>query len=141
MTAIVTVTIPKLKVFTLRANGFEKDLDRRLRILATKTANNVAREWKAISPIDTGRYRGSLQPRIRMIAGIRQAIVSTNVRSAAGFPYPRALEDSTRYHYRSTARQGQETTGHVAKVARKLTPQVRAESKKTTDEALKAMKV
>jgi len=137
----VTVTIPKLKVLAIRAAGFEKELDDALRVLSTKTANDIARHWKAISPIDTGRYRGSIQPRIRKIAGIHQAAAGTGVRSATGFPYPRALEDSTRYHYRSTARRGQPTAGHAAGVGRKLSPKVRAESKALTDKIIKKMKV
>ena len=135
----MTVTIPKLSVMQLRTAGLEAELDRLLTADAIRNSNAAATAWRAVAAVDTGWYRGSITPKVRKISGIIQAIASTNVRSANGFPYPRALEDSSRYHYRRTSRKGQQTAGQVAKVAKTLAPKVRADAKKTTGELIKTM--
>ena len=74
--------------------------------------------WKNVAAVNTGLYKGTLKMAIRPLASgrILQGSVKTFAMSRTGFPYPRALEDSTRYHYRSTRREGQRTAGKVVKM-------------------------
>ncbi len=73
--------------------------------------------WRDVAAVDTGFYKGTLKMEIKSLASNRilQGSVKTFAMSPTGFPYPRALEDSTRYHYRSTRRSGQRTAGQVIK--------------------------
>ena len=74
--------------------------------------------FKDVAAVDTGFYKGTLKMEIKKLAGGRiiQGSVKTFATSPAGFPYPRALEDSVRYHYRSTKRSGQRTAGQVSRM-------------------------
>jgi hypothetical protein len=74
--------------------------------------------WKDVAAVDTGFYKGTLKMEIKSLASgrILQGSVKTFAISPGGFPYPRALEDSVRYHYRSTRRQGRRTAGQVVKM-------------------------
>lgn len=77
----------------------------------------IASGWQGVAAVDTGRYKGNIHDEIIEIPGVLlQAKVSTNVTSPQGFPYPRALEDSERYHYRSTQRVGQKTAGKIVEM-------------------------
>ena len=82
--------------------------------------------WKDVAAVDTGLYKATLKMEIKSLASGRiiQGSVKTFAVSRAGFPYPRALEDSTRYHYRSTRRRGQQTAGKVVKMYQARIPQV-----------------
>jgi hypothetical protein len=81
--------------------------------------------WEAIAAIDTRRYVDSIESEVRSLSGvILQAFASTDVTSPAGFPYPRALEDSERYHYRKTARAGQRTAGQIARMFKAIRPRL-----------------
>ena len=71
----------------------------------------LRRGAKERSPVDTGKLLASLTYMVDSRPLPRFAIVSTDRLSPRGFPYPRALEDSPRYHYRRTARQGLPTKG------------------------------
>ena len=82
-------------------------------------------DWKEIAPVLKGRYRGSLAGRVRVGQGPVQLAgsVSTNV-WAEGFPYPAALEESRRFHYRGGPRRGQRTAGRVKGVLRSNTARI-----------------
>lgn len=83
--------------------------------------------WKDMAAVDTGFYKGTLKMEIKKLASgrILQGAVRTFAMSPAGFPYPRALEDSVRYHYRSTRRQGRRTAGQVIKMYKARIPTIR----------------
>ena len=83
--------------------------------------------WKDVAAVDTGFYKGTLKMEIKSLASgrILQGSVKTFAMSPGGFPYPRALEDSVRYHYRSTRRQGRRTAGQVIKMYQARIPTVR----------------
>ena len=74
--------------------------------------------WKDVAAVDTGIYRGTLKMDVKSLASGRiiQGSVKTFSMSPKGFPYPRALEDSVRYHYRGTRRRGQRTAGQVTRM-------------------------
>ena len=74
--------------------------------------------FKDVAAVDTSFYKNTLKMEVKSFSAgsILQGSVKTFARSPAGFPYPRALEDSVRYHYRSTKRQGQRTAGQVARM-------------------------
>ncbi len=83
--------------------------------------------WRRDAPVLTGRYFKSLEGRIveGLSGGEVQGIIETNVvASKTGFPYPKALEESARYHYRSGPRAGQRTKGHVKRVVKNNTRKV-----------------
>ena len=83
---------------------------------ATRSGQILELGWQGVAARDTNFYANTLQMEITEIAGTlpeAQTAVFTNAHSEHGFPYPRALEDSVRYHYRSTARKGQRTAGQV----------------------------
>ena len=81
---------------------------------AMETALNAA---KVRAPVDTGRMRSSLARgspgsiwEIDSAATPLWAKVGTNVNDS-GFGYPRALDESSKYHYRGTPYKGQPTQG------------------------------
>ena len=76
----------------------------------------LERKWKMDAPVDKGRYRSSIAGRVSTISSEVVGIVGTNVRSATGFPYPAALEEGRRYHYRTGPRRGTPTMGRVKKL-------------------------
>lgn len=98
--------------------------------------------WKDVAAVDTGFYKGTLKMEIKSLASgrILQGAVRTFA-MAAGFPYPRALEDSVRYHYRSTRRQGRRTAGQVIKMYQARIPAVRKLFVKANDKIVKDLAV
>ncbi len=118
------------------------DLMKQVQLLGTRNVNRVTDKhgfsamqmsvrsmiagWKDVAAVDSGIYRGTLKMEIKPLAGgrILQGSVKTFATSSSGFPYPRALEDSVRYHYRSTRRQGQRTAGQVVKMFQARIPQI-----------------
>lgn len=99
--------------------------------------------WKDVAAVDTGFYKGTLKMEIKRLASgrILQGSVKTFATSPAGFPYPRALEDSVRYHYRSTRRQGQRTAGQLIKMYQARIPAVRKLFIKANDKIVKDLAV
>lgn len=75
--------------------------------------------WQAVAPVDTGAYRGGIKQEIKGVGMEIEGIISTSQRSPRGFPYPKALEESPRYHYRRTERRGQRTMGQVRKMVKR----------------------
>jgi len=81
---------------------------------------SLERGWKRLAPVDKGRYRSSITGRVKSVVGASiVAVVGTNVTSDRGFPYPAALEESKRYHYRRGPRQGQFTYNRVRRVLKR----------------------
>lgn len=118
------------------------DLEKQVQLLGSVNVNRVVNKhgfgalqmsvqqmitgWKDVAAVDEGFYKATLKMEVKEIAGgtIIQGAVRTFAMSPAGFPYPRALEDSTRYHYRSTKRRGQQTAGQVVRMFRNRLPQI-----------------
>ncbi len=89
-------------------------------------AGLYGREWRgSVAALDKGDYRKSIRQAVTPVIGNKvTAIISANVVSEKGFPYPIALEiGQTRkgavYHYRRTARRGQRTGGQVAAMVKR----------------------
>jgi len=99
--------------------------------------------WQGVAAVDTGLYKNTLKMEIKSIAGNRiiQGAVRTFAVSPRGFPYPRALEDSTRYHYRSTRRRGQRTAGQVVKMFRNKLPEINKLFIKANDNIVRSLVV
>lgn len=99
--------------------------------------------WQGVAAVDNGHYRNTLKMEIKSLAGGRiiQGAVRTFAVSPAGFPYPRALEDSTRYHYRSTKRRGQQTAGKVVKMFQNKLPEINKLFIKANDNIVKSLVV
>ena len=99
--------------------------------------------WKDVAAVDTGFYKGTLKMEIKSLASgrILQGSVKTFAMSPGGFPYPRALEDSVRYHYRSTRRSGRRTAGQVIKMYQARIPAVRKLFIKANDKIVKDLAV
>lgn len=94
----------------------------------------LERGWKIDAPVDKGRYRASIAGQVKSVVGASiVAIVGTNVRSDRGFPYPAALEESARYHYRRGPRRGQPTMGRVKRILKNA----RGRIQKAFDRAVK----
>jgi hypothetical protein len=87
-------------------------------------AEDMKLGWIEVGAIDTGFYIGNIEAEVRPIASVLQARAYTEVKSPAGFPYPKALEESTRYHYRATMRKGQETASQISKMFKELRPKL-----------------
>ncbi len=95
--------------------GYDALVDKHLLIATGLGTNKLVGDWKIIAPVDTSRYRGSISGNVSIISGSIIGIASTNV-SERGFPYPAALEESAKYHYRRGPRKGQLTQGKVKRV-------------------------
>ncbi len=121
----ITITAPKLKEQALK---FSK-IDASVKKHGTSAMNEAVRlsknRWREVAAFETGLYQNTLQTEVKPIAGnIIQGAVRTFAQSGRGFPYPRALEDSVRYHYRSTRRKGQRTAGQVTRMFLRLRPMI-----------------
>jgi len=97
--------------------NFDRVAYKHMRQAGLESVALLERKWKQIAPVDKGRYRSSIVGRVSTITGGNVVgIVGTNVRSAKGFPYPAALEESRRYHYRAGPRRGQFTMNRVKRL-------------------------
>ena len=135
------------------------DLAKQVKLLGPANVNRVANKhafsalqmsvrsmlagWKDVAAVDTGFYKSTLKMEIKSLASgrILQGSVKTFAMSPGGFPYPRALEDSVRYHYRSTRRQGRRTAGQVVKMYLARIPGVRKLFVKASDLIVKDLAV
>jgi len=116
-----TLRFPDLDKQITKLQGFERVFGQEARKLGKQTSILMRRGWRGVAAYETGHYRQSIDTRVEDIAKTHvQAIAETDVRSSKGFPYPRALEESTRYHYRSTSRVGRRTAGQVTRVFKGL---------------------
>lgn len=96
--------------------NFDRIANKHMKQAGLESVALLERNWKEIAPVDTGRYRSSIAGRVQIMGGEVVGIVGTNVRSATGFPYPAALEESRRYHYRAGPRRGQFTMNRVKRL-------------------------
>jgi hypothetical protein len=81
-------------------------------------ALNDARLW---APVDTGRLKSSLAKEIDPQPAPLWARIGTNVEHE-GVSYPRALDESERYHYRGTSHRGLPTKGWFSGVLTRARP-------------------
>ena len=99
--------------------NFDKIANKHMRQAGLESVALLERKWKQIAPVDTGRYRSSIAGRVRILGGDVVGVVGTNVKSATGFPYPAALEESGRYRYRAGPRAGQFTMNRVKRILKR----------------------
>jgi hypothetical protein len=118
----------------MKLRNFDSIAGRHFRSAGETSIKFLERGWKIDAPVDKGRYRSSITGQVKSVVGASVvAIVGTNVRSDRGFPYPAALEESARYHYRRGPRRGQPTMGRV----KRLLKQASGTIQKTFDKAVK----
>lgn len=139
----ISIKSPDLKKQGILLKRAPKKLDQSLGRNMQTSVRMTHVGWRAVAAVKTGLYRNTLKPEIKTLASktILQGAVRSFTRSPQGFPYPRALEDSTRYHYRSTRRRGQRTAGQVIKNFKRIVPTIRKLFKKGNDDLIKSLKV
>jgi len=120
----------------MKLRGFDTFAGIRFKQAGETSIKFLERGWKKDAPVDTGRYRSSISGRVKSVVGPNVvAVVGTNVTSSRGFPYPAALEDGARYHYRRGPRRGQPTMGRVKRILKNA----RGTIQKTFDNAVKRL--
>ena len=125
-----------------KLNRFEVTAFRHFKGAAEESVKLLERNWKMIAPVKTNRYRSSIAGRVKSIVGTNVvAVVGTNVKSDKGFPYPAALEQSMRYHYRSGPRKGQFTYNRVARVLKRAQGSIKARFNKAVRNIVKDLEI
>src|SRR3990172_448235 len=109
----MSMTIPKLDSQIKLLLNYPTVWRRHVIGMQQNNARLMKTGWQNVAARRTGLYVSRIMDQVRMVTGEIHAVASTDVRSPRGFPYPLALEESTRYHYRSTGRSGQPTAGKV----------------------------
>jgi len=139
----LTVMSPDLKRQVKLFDNINKIVDRFAKPAMNNSVKIMLTGWRDIAAVVTGLYKNTLKTEVKTIDSgrILQGAVRTFAASRAGFPYPRALENSTRYHYRSTKRQGQRTAGKLAMTFKANTPTVVKQFKGANDKTVKALAV
>ena len=89
---------PDLKRQVKLFDNINKNVDRFSRPAMNNSVKIMLTGWRDIAAVDTGLYKNTLKTEVKTIASgrILQGAVRTFVASRTGFPYPRALENSTR---------------------------------------------
>jgi hypothetical protein len=106
-----------LELQIMKLRRFGAIYNQRMRQAAGQGVVLLVADWRRVAPVDQGRYRNSIAGEVRQMAGDVVGIASTNVRTGPrSFPYPAALEESERYHYRRGPRRGQPTRHHAKNV-------------------------
>lgn len=101
--------------------GFDKKLHDRTTNLGREAAGVMRLRWRGVAAVETGAYVNSIADEVTLPASnIVDAKAFTTIRGLNGFPFPRALEDSTRYHYRATRFKGSRTAGKATKAIKKV---------------------
>ena len=104
----------------MKLNRFEVYAFKHFNQAAKDSVLLLERNWKMIAPVEHNTYRSRIAGRVKSVVGATVVgVVSANVKSAKGFDYPSALENSMRYHYRRGPRQGQFTYNRVKRVLKK----------------------
>lgn len=118
VTASITSPDLEKQVELLNPVTVDRIVNKRAFPAMKSSVQNMHIGFRDVAAVDTGFYRDTLKMEMKWMASrtILHGAVRTFAKSGGGFPYPRALEDSVRYHYRSTRRQGQRTAGQVAKM-------------------------
>ena len=121
--------------------NFDKIANKHMRPAGLESVALLEREWKIDAPVDKGRYRSSIAGRVRILGGEVVGIVGTNVKSATGFPYPAALEESRRYHYRAGPRRGQPTAGRVKRILKNAKDRIIKRFQVARDRIIKELEI
>lgn len=121
--------------------NFNRIADKHMRQAGLESVALLERNWKQVAPVDTGRYRSSIAGRVRTLGGEVVGVVGTNVRSAKGFPYPAALEESRRYHYRSGPRRGQFTMNRVKRLFKRAQQSIKSKFNKAVKNVVKELEI
>ena len=125
MSLNITIKAPKIKVQQRKFSQVDASTKKHATTAMNQSVRLTRAGWKEVAAVDTGLYKNTLTQEVKPIAGnIIQGAVRTFAQSPTGFPYPRALEDSVRYHYRGTRRRGQRTAGQVTKMFKAITPTI-----------------
>ena len=125
-----------------RLNRFEVTAFRHFKGAAEQSVKLLERNWKMIAPVKTNRYRSSIHGEVKSVVGTDVvAVCGTNVKSDKGFPYPAALEQSMRYHYRSGPRKGQLTYNRVARVLKWAQGSIKARFNKAVRNIVKDLEI
>jgi hypothetical protein len=126
MTLSLNIESPDLKAQVMKFLQVDRIVDRRVKPAMQKSVALSHTGWRNVAAVDTGHYRNTLQSNIQSMAGGRiiQGSVKTFAVSPTGFPYPFALENSTRYHYRRTSKRGQQTAGQITRMFKRITPSI-----------------
>jgi len=122
--------------------NFDKIANKHMKQAGLDSVALLEKKWKLIAPVDTGRYRSSIAGRVKsLFGGVTVGIVGTNVKSAAGFPYPKALEESRRYRYRAGPRAGQFTMNRVKRLFKRAQDAIDKYFKKGRDAIVKELEI
>lgn len=121
--------------------NFDRIANKHMRKAGLESVALLERKWKEVAPVDTGRYRSSIAGRVRIMGGSVVGIVGTNVKSAKGFPYPAALEESRRYHYRTGPRAGQYTMHRVKRLFKRAEGSIKSRFNKAVKKVIKELEV
>ena len=128
-----------------KLNRFEVTAFRHFKVAAEQSVALLERNWKMIAPVALvkgWRYRSSIHGRVKSVVGTNVvAVCGTNVKSDKGFPYPAALEQSMRYHYRSGPRKGQFTYNRVARVLKNAQGSIKARFNKAVRNIVKDLEI
>lgn len=136
------IEFPDLTEQITKLHNFPKIFNHQAKIHGKTASVEMRRGWLSVAAIDTGQYRQSIKNKVDEISQTHvRAIAETTVRSARGFPYPRALEESTRYHYRSTSRRGQRTAGQVGRKFKSMKSSFLKMQKQMTEAIIKKLVV
>lgn len=119
----ITIEAPKLKVQAVKISKVNASIKKHGTNAMNAAVKLTKAGWRSVAAEETGFYKNTLQEEVKAIAGnIIQGAVRTFAQSRTGFPFPRALEDSVKYHYRGTRRRGQRTAGQVTRMFKRLRP-------------------
>ena len=125
-----------------KLNRFEVTAFRHFKGAAEQSVKLLERNWKMIAQVKTNLYRSSIHGRVKSVVGTDVvAVCGTNVRSDRGFPYPAALEQSMRYHYRSGPRKGQFTYNRVARILKNAQGSIKARFNKAVRNIVKDLEI
>lgn len=121
--------------------NFDKIANKHMKQAGLESTALLERKWKEVAPVDTGRYRSSITSRVQIIGGNVIGIVGTNVRSARGFPYPKALEESQRYRYRAGPRRGQFTFNRVKRLFKRAEAAIKSKFNRAVKRVVKELEI
>ena len=121
---------------------YPKILSKELQIGMKEATVEMQEKWQRNAPVKSRKYVMGIQRKVEnKIGGEVVGIVATNVTSNKGFPYPAALENDPKYHYRSTRRRGQPTMGHLKRAIKNAQKGINKAFKRTVDRVLRKLVV
>lgn len=137
----MSISIPNLEPQIRKLADFDRVSDKEIRLMQQVNAAEMVAGWRPVAAFKTGTYMASIHGEVRPVGPEIHAVASTSVRSNSGFAYPRALEESNRYHYRSTVRRGANTAGQVARMFKAQQPNRLKRAQATGDKIMAQMVV